>query len=143
MLRTAARSFALVIGATLAIQSAHAEGKLNTIEQFKTGSSELMVATFTDQEKGKTTKVGLLGTASPHRNSFALKLDDWLAMIDLWNKSIVVQSSTWKVTGTMTETDTSDVSQLTVSAGPGVSFMITSPKSGSVTYALDRKDAGR
>ena len=73
----------------------------------------------------------------------AWKLDEWLSMIDLWNKSIVVQSANWKVIGTMTEKETTDVSQLTVSAGPGVSFMITSPKSGTVSYALDRKDAAR
>ena len=59
------------------------------------------------------------------------------------NKAIVVQSANWKVIGTMTEQETTDVSQLTISAGPGVSFMISSPKSGTVSYALDRKDAGR
>jgi len=144
MLRTPLLSaLCVAVVATFAMNSAQAEGKLNTVEQFKLGNSELAVTTYIEQDKSATTKVGLLSIASPSRNSFAFKLDAWLSMIALWNKAIVVQSANWKVIGTMTEQETTGVSQLTISAGPGVSFMISSPKSGTVSYALDRKDAGR
>ena len=133
----------LTLGFGLLVEPLHAEGKLDSIAAFKTGSSELTVATYTDPQANGTTKVGLLGIASPSRNSFAFKLSEWLAMIGLWNKAKVVSSASWKPVGTMSEKDTTDVSQLTISAGPGVSFVITSPKAGTVTYALAKSDAGR
>ena len=40
----------------------------------------------------------------------------------------------------MTETETSDVSHLTLSAGRGVKFVISSSKKGTVTYALSKDD---
>jgi len=40
----------------------------------------------------------------------------------------------------MTETETSDVSHLTVSAGRGIKFVISSSKRGTATYVLSRDD---
>jgi hypothetical protein len=70
-------------------------------------------------------------------------LDEWIKLIDLCNKAIKTQSSAWIVVGSMTETGTEDVSQLTVSAGPSVSLVISSPKIGTVSYTLERSDLPR
>jgi hypothetical protein len=43
----------------------------------------------------------------------------------------------------MTETGTSDVSHLTVSAGPGVNFVITSPKDGTVAHVVPMVEFSR
>jgi hypothetical protein len=51
-----------------------------------------------------------------------------LLLIELWTKAVKAQSGSWKVVGSMAETETSDVSHLTVSAGSGVKFVISSPK---------------
>ena len=44
--------------------------------------------------------------------------------------------------GSMTETETSDVSHLTISAGPGVKFVISSSQKGIVTFVLSKDDIG-
>ena len=43
----------------------------------------------------------------------------------------------------MTETGTSDVSHLTVSAGPGVNFVVTSPKGGTVAHVVQEAEFSR
>jgi hypothetical protein len=53
---------------------------------------------------------------------------------------VKAQSGSWKVVGSMAETETSDVSHLTVSAGPGIKFVISSRKNTAVTYVLPKDD---
>ena len=43
----------------------------------------------------------------------------------------------------MTETGTSDVSHLTVSAGPGVNFVVTSPKGSTVAHVVPEAEFSR
>ena len=62
--------------------------------------------------------------------------------IDLWSKAVKTQSDSWKVIGSMTETETSDVSHLTISAGPGVKFVISSSQKGIVTFVFSKNDMG-
>ena len=83
----------------------------------------------------------MLGIATPSRSSFSFGLKEWLSLIDLWTKAVKAQSRSWKVVGSMVEMETSDVSHLlTVSAGPGVKFAISSPKKGTATYVLSKED---
>jgi hypothetical protein len=63
-----------------------------------------------------------------------------LLLVELWTKAVKAQSGSWKVVGSMAETETSDVSHLTVSAGPEVKFVISSPRKGTVTYLLPKDD---
>jgi hypothetical protein len=66
-----------------------------------------------------------------------------LSLIELWTKAVKAQSDSWKVVGSMTETETSDGSHLTISAGPGVKFVITSFQKGTVIFVLSRDDMAR
>jgi len=106
--------------------------------------AELDVVTVidTDVEASKS-KVALLGIAPPLRSSFSFRLGEWLSLIDLWSKAVKAQSDSWRVIGSMTETETSDVSHLTISAGPGVKFVISSFQKGTVTFVLSKDDMAR
>ena len=50
---------------------------------------------------------------------------------------------TWRTVGSLSEAATSDLSRLTISAGPGIRFIIVSAKEGAVTYSLSRADVAR
>jgi hypothetical protein len=121
-----------------------AEGKLSIIERFADSSTQLMVAHYTDAgaPAGKG-RVGLLAIATPTRNAFAFNLAEWKSLIALCNRAAEIRSKDWIVVGTMTETGTSDVSHLTVSAGPGVNFVITSPKDGTVAHVVPMVEFSR
>ena len=88
-------------------------------------------------------KVGLLTIATPDANSFAFNPSEWKSLIALCDRATKMQSGDWTVVGTMTETGTSDVSHLTVSAGPGLNFVITSPKDGTVAHVLQKAEFSR
>ena len=104
---------------------------------------ELDVVTVVDSDvEASKSKVALLGIATPLRSSFSFRLAEWLSLIDLWSKAVKAQSDSWKVIGSMTETETSDVSHLTISAGPGVKFVISSSQKGIVTFVLSKDDMG-
>ena len=130
--------------ALLAPPARAADGKLVVIETFTKGNTELMVAHYTDPnvEPAKS-RVGLVGIASPNRNSFAFNHAEWLKLIALCTKAAAVKSATWTQVGTMSETGTTDVSQLTLSAGPGLSFVISSPKEGTVSFIVPKADVPR
>ena len=49
----------------------------------------------------------------------------------------------WTVVGAISETGTSDVSHLVVSADPGVRFALNSPKGAGLTYVLPKSDIVR
>ena len=144
------RGLALVLaGLWLALAPVVAKGKLDYVEKFQAGKEELAVATFTDPDAAGAVKiVGLLGFASGDtRNSFAFKKDEWDKLVELWGKAASAQTSTslgsWKFVGTMTETETTDVSQLTVSVGAGVKLAISSPNGASLSYVMPRADQPR
>ena len=98
--------------------------------------------TYFDPERpASDNKAGLLTILNPPLQiSFAFGLDRTDALIGLWAKAAKAQSATWKKVGSMKETGTQDISELTVSAGPGVRFVITSPQRGAVTYNLASTD---
>jgi hypothetical protein len=136
--------FLAFLSLVLATSPLWAEGKLAVIEKFASANTELMVAHFNDPgaPKGKG-RVGLLAIATPSRNAFAFNQPEWDKLIELYNKAAKIDSPAWTVVGTMTETGTSDVSHLTVSAGPGMNFVITSRKDGTVAHTLPRADFSR
>ena len=132
--------FSFIPGST----SPRAEGKLAVVERFADRNTVLAVAHYTvaGAPTGKG-KVGLLTIATPDANSFAFNLTEWKSLIELSGRAIKVQSRDWTVIGTMTETGTSDVSHRTVSAGPGVNFVITSSKGGTVAHVLPEAEFSR
>jgi hypothetical protein len=108
-------------------------------DKFIVGQSELDVATYTDEGN----KIALLGIAGTKRISMAFSKQEWVPLINLWTKAKNTQSAAWTVIGTMKETGTEDPSRLTMSAGPGVRFAISTPKKGTMIYTLPTADAAR
>jgi hypothetical protein len=119
-----------------------AKGTLDIVAKFEQANLELDVATFVEAEG----KAGLLGLrAGTERNSFAFGPAEWAKLTALVAKAARAQSTAgnWTVVGTMTETETSDISHLVVSAGPGIRFALSSPKKASLTYVLATGDIPR
>lgn len=140
-IRTPVYGLAIVIGLSLYSWPLQAGVQLDIVAKFRNADLEFDVVTVIDSEvEPSRNKVALLGIATPSRSSFSFRLKEWLSLIDLWTKAVKAQSGSWKVVGSMVETETSDVSHLTLSAGPGVKFVIGSSKKGTVTYVLPKED---
>lgn len=134
----------IAIGLVLSVSPVRAEGKLDTIKKFSGDKAEMIVATYFDPTDGDASKkVGLIAIRAPRPNSFAFDRDEGTRLIALCDKAIGAQATRWTSVGTMTETGTSDVSKISVSAGPGVRFVISSPKGLTVTYVLQKADDTR
>jgi hypothetical protein len=118
-------------------------GSLDVVASFTTKPSQLDVATYTDPSQ-KPAKVGLLGIS--HSNSIAFGAADWKSLIDLVHKAAAASAATpqaaWTVAGSMKDVSR-DVSTLTVSSGPGLRFVISSAKAGTVTHILPKTDIPR
>ena len=133
----------LTVGLSVLTSPLQARIQLDIIAKFRNAGVELDVVTVVDSDvEASKSKVALLGIATPLRSSFSFRLEEWLSLIDLWSKAVKTQSNSWKVIGSMTETETSDVSHLTISAGPEVKFVISSSKKGIVTFVLSKDDIG-
>jgi hypothetical protein len=124
---------------------APAKAKFDIVAKFQVGGLQLDVATFADPDSAAPdNKVGLIGIAnSTLRNSISFHRNEWVSLIEIWARAVAVQSEIWTVVDSMTEAGTGDDSRLTVSAGPGVRFVIASAKEGAVSYNLSRADAVR
>jgi hypothetical protein len=143
-------SVLIILAASLGLLTSPllAAGKLEFVEKFKQGRLELNVATYTepDASTGKLGKIGLLALAAGTlRNSFASDGPQWPKLIALIDKAAKAQSAgnKWTVVGEISETGTSDVSHLVVSAGPGIRFALNSPQGASLSYVLPRSDIAR
>jgi len=139
----------LTVSVSLFVPPLQAGMQLDIVGKFQDADLELDVATVFDSEvETSRSKVALLGIvtpsrpgiATPLRNSFSFRLDEWLSLIVLWTKAVKAQSDSWKFVGSMTETESSDVSHLSVGAGPGEKFVISSPRKGYAAYLLSRDD---
>jgi hypothetical protein len=134
----------IVLGLSLYSWPLQAGVQLDIVAKFHHADLEFDVVTVVDSEaEVPRNKVALLGIATPSRSSFSFRLKEWLSLIELWTNAVKGQSDSWKIVGAMVETETSDVSHLTVSAGPGIKFVISSPKKGTVTYVLSKEDMTR
>jgi len=134
--------FALLVGLALAVAPALAEGKLDLLKKFESGSLELGVATYTDPSApaGKG-RVGLISWRSGEvRNAFAYRIDQWSAIFDLWKKAARQQGAKWATIGSVSETGTTDISRITVKAGPGIELAVTSPQGATIAYVLPAAD---
>jgi hypothetical protein len=133
----------LTVGFSVLTSPLQARVQLDIIAKFRNADVELDVVTVVDSDvEASKSKAALLGIATPLRSSFSFKLAEWSLLIDLWSKAVKTQSDSWKVIGSMMETETSDVAHLTISAGPGVKFVISSSQKGIVTFVLSKNDMG-
>ena len=114
-------------------------GSLDVVASFTAKTSQLDVATFTDPNQ-KPSTVGLLGIS--HSNSIAFGAAQWKSLIELVHKAAGTNSAAWTEAGSMKDVS-KDVSTLTVSSGPGLRFVISSAKGGSVTHILPKADIAR
>ncbi len=122
-----------------------AKGKLDYVATFQQPNIRLDVCTYADPDKVPK-KDALLGMSfGSVKNSFALDANEWAKLIGLIAAAATAQSSSdrWTVIGEMTETGTTDVSHLVISAGPGIRFALNSPAGASLTFMLARSDIPR
>jgi hypothetical protein len=118
--------------------------QLNIVAKFRNVGMELDIVTIVDWEvEAAKSKVALLAIATPPRSSFSFRREDWLLLIDLWSTAVKARSESWNIIGSMRERETSDVSILTISSGPGIKIVIDSPRKGPVTYVLSKDDLAR
>ena len=145
LVRTTLYGLLIVLAVDFSVFSPlQARVQLDIVAKFRNAELELDLVTVFDSEvDASKSKVALLGIATPRRSSFSFRLAEWLSLMDLWTKTVKAQSDSWKVIGSMTETETSDVSHLTISAGPGVRFVIRSFQKGTVIFVLSREDMPR
>ena len=137
----------IILAASLALLSSPllAAGKLDVVAKFQQSNLELDVATYTEPES-KPSKVGLLGLAAGTvRNPFSFNAQEWPELIAAVAKAAKAQSAgnNWTVVAELTETGTSDVSHLVVSACPGIRFALNSQKGASLTYVIAKSDIPR
>jgi hypothetical protein len=134
----------LALSSLILASPLHARIQLDIVAKFRNLGIELDIVTLVDWEvEAAKSKVALLAIATPPRSSFSFRREDWLLLIDLWSKAVKAQSESWNIIGSMKERETSDVSVLTVSAGPGIKIVIDSPRKGPVTYVLSKDDLAR
>jgi hypothetical protein len=117
-------------------------GSLNVIASFTAKTSRLDVATFADPNQ-KPSTVGLLSISQS--NAVALGAADWKSLVDLTHKAAAATataSAPWTVVGSVKDAS-KDVATLTISSGPGLRFVISSAKGGTVTHILPKSDIAR
>ena len=115
-------------------------GSLDVVASFTAKASQLDVATYSDPNQRPST-VGLLGIS--HSNSIAFGAEQWKSLIELVHKAAATPApAAWTEVGSMKDVS-KDVATLTVSSGPGLRFVISSAKGGSVTHLLPKTDIAR
>src|SRR5262245_13554046 len=82
--------------------------QLDLIAKFQNAGIEFDVLTIVNAEAESSSRVALLGIATPLRSSFSFNRAEWLLLIDLWSKAVKVQSDAWTIIGSLKETETSD-----------------------------------
>jgi hypothetical protein len=114
-------------------------GSLDVVASFTAKVSQLDVATFTDPNQKST--VGLLSIS--HSNAIALGADRWKSLVELVHKAAAASApAAWTEVGSIKDVS-KDTATLTVSSGPGLRFVISSAKGGSVTHILPKADIAR
>lgn len=141
IIRRALLGAAVPLGlAASAIGWSAAAGSLNVVASFTAKTSQLDVATFADPNQ-KPSTVGLLSIS--HSNTIALGAGDWKSLIDLVHKAAAATApATWTEVGSIKDVS-KDVATLTVSSGPGLRFVISSAKGGTITHILPKADIAR
>ena len=141
IIRRALLGAAVPLGlAASAISWPTAAGSLNVVASFTAKTSQLDVATFADPNQ-KPSTVGLLSIS--HSNTIALGAGDWKSLIDLVHKAAAATApAAWTEAGSIKDVS-KDVATLTVSSGPGLRFVISSAKGGTVTHILPKADMAR
>ncbi len=130
----------VALGIALSIAGPAAAGSLNVVASFTAKTSQLDVATFADPNQ-KPSTVGVLSIS--HSNTIALGADNWKSLIDLVHKAAAATApAAWTEAGSIKDVS-KDVATLTVSSGPGLRFVISSAKGGTVTHILPKTDIAR
>jgi hypothetical protein len=140
IIRRALLGVAAPLGLAVSIARPALAGSLDVVASFTAKPSQLDVATYTDPNQ-RPSKVGLLSIS--HSNAIALGAADWKSLIDLVHKAAAATASAaWTVVGSIKDVS-KDVATLAVSSGPGLRFVISSAKGGTVTHILPKSDIAR
>jgi hypothetical protein len=62
--------------------------QLGLVAKFQNSGIELDVVTIVNWEAESSTRVALLGFATPLRSSFSFNRAEWSLLIDLWSKAV-------------------------------------------------------
>ena len=93
------------------------------------------------RSESEPSTVGLLGIS--HSNAIALGADQWKSLIELVHKAAAATApAAWTEVGSIKDVS-KDVATLTVSSGPGLRFVISSAKGGTLTHILPKADIAR
>ena len=135
------RALLIALGITVSLIAwAALAGSLNVVASFTAKTSQLDVATFADPNQ-KPSMVGVLSIS--HSNTIALGAGDWKSLIDLVHKAAAATApAAWTEAGSIKDVS-KDVATLTVSSGPGLRFVISSARAGSVSHILPKADVAR
>jgi hypothetical protein len=133
---------ALLVAGMLACSSASAKGHGEVLVKCVDGAKQLRIATYQEPGPGTTDRrVGLVAISAPSAKiAIALQERDLGLLLGLLKQARTVQSTSWKIVGSVTEAPSSDRSELTISAGPGVQLMISSPRRGSLSFTVASED---
>lgn len=125
--------------------AAAAEGQLRCDDKFVSAAGEMDLCTFTNpRADGTEIRILLLGIDSNRRRiSITFDKTQTADFVRLWRQARDKQSGSWQRVGDYNETGTDDNSHLILSAGPGVRFVIESPKLGANTLDLSPAELAR
>jgi hypothetical protein len=125
--------------ATALIAGPASAGSLDVVASFTAKVSQLDVATFTDPNQKST--VGLLNIS--HSNAIVLGADRWKSLVELVHKAAAATApAAWTEVGSIKDVS-KDTATLTLSSGPGLRFVISSAKGGTLTHILPKADIAR
>jgi len=135
--------FGLAFGLLFFASVAQAETKPTYIDTFTDGSNKFYVMTYFDPTKVPK-KIALLGIQNgTRRNSITLFPDDWSTLFTLWTKAEAAQSNSWQDVGEINEKgDSADVT-LKIRAGRGMTFLVSEPSAGILTFLLSTANIAR
>ena len=134
-------AFGFMLALTVFASTALAAGKVVLIDKFINGTGTMTMMTYFDPSLKIDRKIGIIVVLHEGaENSVAVAQDDVQSFMNLWLKAVTLQSGSWQDVGQFND---AAHSKLAMRAVPGVSFVISSPAKGSVTYLVPRADMDR
>ena len=135
--------FLSAILAALLLLPATARAQLTIVGNYTAVGATLNIATHVKNGRKKA----LIGISN--RVVISFSKDQWKTFVAIWQKAMNMQSYSFRIIDSYTETGTAYQSLLTVAAGPGVQFTINDPeetskgKQGTYSFILSTSDYAR
>jgi hypothetical protein len=118
------------------------DGSVRDFGQFTSGDSRLEIGINEGGLEPHEFAV-IRVTESGRTNLLVLERDEWNDVLTLWGKAKTLRSDDWRVVGDTHDTAPPDYTSVSLLAGRGVRFILSSRHGATVRFDLDRKDFGR